>query len=63
MSSVRNLQSRLLPKLHGQHGLIKEDAIKEQNCVAADIYYQFAKVCLRYLFYNYVFYFYRLLNM
>ncbi|BBN03618.1 hypothetical protein MPTK1_2g24910 [Marchantia polymorpha subsp. ruderalis] len=45
MSSVRNLQSRLLPKLHGQHGLIKEDAIKEQNCVAADIYYQFAKEC------------------
>ncbi|KAL2643441.1 hypothetical protein R1flu_011028 [Riccia fluitans] len=41
MTSARNLQTRLLPTSYGQD----EDAIKEQNLIAADIYYQFAKEC------------------
>ncbi|KAL3696933.1 hypothetical protein R1sor_011009 [Riccia sorocarpa] len=41
MKNARNLQSRLLSASYKQ----EEDMIKEQNLIAADIYYQFAKEC------------------
>ncbi|KAL3683406.1 hypothetical protein R1sor_001428 [Riccia sorocarpa] len=41
MKNARNLQTRLLPASYRQD----EDMIEEQNLIAADIYYQFAKEC------------------